>query len=594
LDKRRHASCFKSLRSLLTIHWSFVALQIATMNDSLKVILAQSEGLNLILLMGIAIFGGTIGARIFQKLRIPQIIGYVTIGIILGPVLSVISQQTVQNLEPFNLFALGIIGFLIGGELERDIFVKFGKQVFAILLFEGGVAFLLVLVTSFLILLYFYDWHIALAIALVFGAICSATDPASTINVLWEYKTRGPLTTMLTAIVALDDALALVLYISSVSLASLLTGHKEAGLLTMMFHSFYEMVGSLGLGVSAGLILRWIIRWVDDDEKTLIFTISIIVLTIGLAINWEFDVILSSMACGVTLINLSPRRSLKSFELVRRLSPPIYVLFFVIIGARLKISISSQIWVLAGAYILGSVVGKTTGSYWGAVYSKAVPTIRKYLGFCLYQQGTIAVALLIMASHRFEGQIRDVMLSVIIAGVFILQLFGPLFVKMGIKKADEVGMNITEEDLIKTYKVGDVMDAKVPIISAGMSLSEVIKIVSNTTSFYYPVVDNDKKLIGAVTLDGIRNTFATQELNDWLVALDIMEPIIGKVTPDTALPEALEKTRQLDAEYMPVVASREDDEFVGVLGYRAVRRSMSAEVLSRQQKADSIAGDRQA
>jgi len=81
------------------------------MNNALKLILGQSEGLNLILLMGIAIFGGTIGARIFQKLRIPQIIGYVTIGIILGPVLSVISQQTVQNLEPFNLFALGIIGF---------------------------------------------------------------------------------------------------------------------------------------------------------------------------------------------------------------------------------------------------------------------------------------------------------------------------------------------------------------------------------------------------------------------------------------------------------------------------------------------------
>ncbi len=425
---------------------------------------------------------------------------------------------------------------------------------------------------------------------MVFGAICAATDPASTVNVLWEYKTRGPLTTMLTAIVALDDALALILYISSVSLATFLTGHKEAGFLKMMFHSFYEVIGSLGLGLTVGLILRWIIKQLDDEEKILIFAISLIVLTIGLAIRLEFDVILSSMACGATLINLSPRRSLKSFEIVRKFSPPIYVLFFVIIGARLNVSMTGQIWLLAAVYVVGSIVGKTTGSYGGAVYSKAVPTVRKYLGFCLYQQGTIAIALLIMASHRFEGQVRDMMLSVIIVGVFVLQFIGPLFTKGGVKKAGEVGMNITEEDLIKTHSVRDVMDAKVPVISVGMSLGEIVKIVSNTDSFYYSVVDSDKKLIGAVTLDGIRTTFATQELNDWLVALDIMEPIIAKVTPDMALSDAFEKAKHLDIEYLPVVVSSEDDGFVGVLNCRAAHRSLSAEVLSRQQKADAMSG----
>ncbi|MHC4315625.1 MAG: CBS domain-containing protein, partial [Planctomycetota bacterium] len=96
------------------------------------------------------------------------------------------------------------------------------------------------------------------------------------------------------------------------------------------------------------------------------------------------------------------------------------------------------------------------------------------------------------------------------------------------------------------------------------------------------------QLAGAITLDNIRNTFATQELNDWLVALDIMEPIIARVTEDIALSEAFEKTRRLDIEHLPVVASAEDNKFVGVLNCRAVRRSLSAEVLSRQQKADSI------
>jgi NhaP-type Na+/H+ or K+/H+ antiporter len=503
--------------------------------------------------------------------------------------LKIFSPQTVESLEPFNLFALGVIGFLIGGELNRDIFVKFGKQVAAILLFEGGVAFLLVGLLSFLTMSYFVNWQTALGVGVVFGAICAATDPASTVNVLWEYKTRGPLTTMLTAVVALDDALALVLYIISVTVAGVLTGHQEGTLLKMALSALNEIAGSLVLGAIAALVLRWIIRRMHDDERTLVFTVGTIVLTIGLARYLHMDVILSAMALGVTLINAAPRRSVKSFDLMRRFSPPVYVLFFVIIGARLKISnLSAQVWLLVAAYVLGSIVGKTTGSYWGATYSKAAPTVRKYLGFCLYQQGTIAIALLIMASHRFEGDIRDIMLSVIIMGVFILQLGGPLFVKIGIKKAGEVGLNITEEDLIATYKVGDVIDAKTPIIFAGTSLSEVIKVVSSTDSFYYPVVDNDRKLIGAVTLNGIRNTFTTQELNDWLVALDIMEPIIARITPGAALSEAFDKARRLDMEHLPVVASADDDTFVGLLNCRAVHRSLSAEVLSRQQKADNI------
>ena len=560
------------------------------MAELLKTILAEGEGLNLILLIGIAIFFGTVGAKIFQKLHIPQIVGYVTVGIILGPGLNIISQETIHTLKPFNLFALGVIGFMIGGELKRDVFLKFGKQVFSILLFEGLTAFLLVGVFSFLIMLAFWGWQMALAVGAVFGAICAATDPASTVNVLWEYKTRGPITTMLTAIVALDDALAILLYIASVSVAGVLTGRGgDGGLLTMIFHALFEVIGSLGMGLVAGLVLRWIVKRVDDNEKTLVFTLSTIILTIGLAEACGLDVILSSMALGVTLINFLPRRSLKSFELVRMFSPPIYVLFFVLIGCRFNISsMSVQILLLVTAYLLGSIIGKTTGAYVGAVYSKTVPTVRKYLGFCLYQQGTIAIALLIMASAQFEGEIRETMLSVIIIGVFLLQFIGPLCVKVSVRKAGEAGMNITEDDLIKSYRLSDVMDKDVPTIGAGSSLSEVVKVVSSTDNFYYPVVDNDKKLIGAITLDGIRNTFTTQELNDWLVALDIMEPVIAKVTPAVALSEAFDKTQQLDIEHIPVVASEQDERFVGILDCHAVHRLLSAEVLERQQKADNV------
>jgi len=549
----------------------------------------HTEEMNIILLIGIAIFGGTVGARLFHRLSIPRMIGYVAIGIILGPWLGIISQRTISDLEPFNMFALGIIGFLIGGELKREIFIKFGRQVVAILLFEGLTAFLLVGTFSFVIMWCFSDWKTGLAVGVVFGAICAATDPASTMSVLWEYKTRGPLTAMLTAIVALDDALALILYAVCISIAGILIGHQETGFFGALFSSFYEIFGSLAIGVVAAVVLNWILQRTDEAERILVFCISSALLIVGVAINRELDVIISTMALGITLTNIASKKVLSSFELVQRFSAPIYVLFFVLVGARLRIvNGGAQVLLLAAAYIIGSTLGKTTGAWFGAVQSKAVPTIRKYLGFCLYQQGTIAIALLLIASNRFEGQIRDTMLSVIIAGVFVLQLIGPVFVKIGSKKAGEVGLNITEDDLIRTRTVSDVMDRKVPVIASALPLREVIKIVSTTDSFYYPVVDNDKKLIGAVTLDGIRNTFATQEVNDWLIAMDIVEPIIAKLGPDMALSEAFNKTRQLGIEHIPVVDGGQGNELVGVLDTNAAHRRLSAEVLARQHEADSM------
>jgi len=553
-------------------------------------ILAENtEEVNIILLIGIAVFGGTIGARLFQKLRIPQVVGYLAVGIVLGPLLKVIKPETVNALEPFNVFALGLIGFLVGGELKRKVFRKFGRQVLAILLFEGLGAFLFVATLTFAITWYFADWKTALAVGTVFGAICAATDPASAMSVLWEYKTRGPLTSMLMAIVALDDALALILYSICISVAAILVGEENAGFVAALLSSFYEIFGSLAIGFLAGVLLNWILKRTDEPEKVLIFSVSLALLIIGVAITRELDVIISSMALGVTLTNIGSRKVLSSFKLVHRFAAPIYVLFFVLVGTRLRFpNGGAQVLLLAAAYIVGSIAGKTTGAWVGAVRSKAVPTVRKYLGFCLYPQGTIAIALLLMARTRFQGEIRDTMLSVIITGVFVLQLIGPVFIKIGSQKAGEAGLNITEDDLIRTRTVADVMDRTVPPVAAGLPLREVIKIVSNTNSFYYPVVDKDKKLIGAVTLDGIRNTFATQEVNDWLIAMDIMEPVTTKLNPDMALSEAFNTTTQLAIEYVPVTDGKQHNEFVGVLDTNAAHRRLIAEVLAKQQEADSM------
>ena len=548
----------------------------------------HASGPNVMLLAGIGILAGTVASSLLQRIRIPQIVGYVAIGVVLGPVLGVIRPADVAALDWFNVAALGLIGLLIGGELKREIFVKFGRQVIGILVFEGLVAFGLVAGLTFCLLLLLFAWPVALSMALVFGAICAATDPASTVSILWEYKTRGPITAVLTTIVALDDALALVLYIVSVGLAGLLVGAPEGGWAVLVLHSLYEIFGSVVLGGAAGVLLKWPLQRSTRDDWTLLTTVTAVVLTLGLATYLNLDVILSSMACGVALVNTSSRRGGHALGLVRGLSTPVYALFFVLVGARFNVVAAEwAVLAVAGIYVLGSMVGKWCGTYLGAVYSRAVPNIRNYLGFCLYQQGTIAIALMMMAGARFDGEPRETMLSVIVIGVFCLQLAGPLFTRVALTRAGEVGLNVTEDDLVKTYAVRDVMDASVPSISADRHLEDVVQILSQSQHDFYPVVDGEGKAVGAITLDAMRWTFAHQELGAWLVALDLAEPVSETVTPQMPLADALEQADQLRATSVPVV-ERPGGRYVAVLNTQMVRRRLAADVLAKRDTADRL------
>jgi len=186
---------------------------------------AGQFNLNVVLLFGLIVLGGAFGARLFQRLHIPQVVGCIVVGILLGEVLGVITSHTIETLEPFMMFALGIIGFMIGAELRGEVFRKYGRQFFIILFSQGMGAFVLTTIGGSVV-----AWFIigsvpeSIAVGLVLGAIASATAPAATVNVLWEYKTKGALTTSVLAIVALDDALALLLYRGAATGAKALIG----------------------------------------------------------------------------------------------------------------------------------------------------------------------------------------------------------------------------------------------------------------------------------------------------------------------------------------------------------------------------------
>ena len=545
--------------------------------------------LNLVLLFGLVIISGTFGARLSQKFHIPQVVGAVVVGILLGrDVLNLITPERIDALKPFTMFALGIIGFMIGAELRAEVFRKYGRQFFIILFSQGFGAFVLVAIgTSFMAWLISGEVYTSIAMGLILGAVASATAPATTANVLWEYKARGPLTAAILAIVALDDALALLLYRAAATGAKALLGTADGSVFGTTIILLGEIAGTVLLGFLMGVMLYYLLKFVRADDKILEFSIASLLLVVGVSMIAGIDPILPAMVLGITMANLAPRQSKNVFELVQKFSPPVYISFFVLAGAHIELGVlASSTAAITAVYILFRVGGKMAGAWFGAKHSRAPAVVRKYLGICLLPQAGVAIGLAILSSQLFNSDFGKTIIMVVMTETFIIELLGPILVKVGVKKAGEVGMNVTEEDLIKTYTVADVMDTSPTSIAHDLPLQQILKVFSTSESVYYPVVDAQSRITGIITIPDIKEMFANQDVAGWLLACDVAEPVRDKTTPDKPLEEVIEHMRRFHLENVPVVAGKDSDELAGVLDYSKTLRKISAEVLHRRQRAD--------
>jgi|SRR5690554_2328295 len=557
---------------------------------------------SIILILGIGILGGTFGAVLFQRLHIPKVIGYIVAGLIIGKSgFKIVTQADIQNLTQFNFFALGIIGFLVGGELNFETLKKYGRQFSAILIGEGLMAFLLVSSASAIVIYFVYP-VIAVAIAggIVFGAISSATDPASTMEVLWEYRSRGVLTTTIVAIVALDDALAMTLYGLSTSVARILTGNS-ASITKQLFFTFIELFGAVATGLISGLLLNYVLKRNREKERTLAFAVGVILLVIGIAIAVEIDVILGAMTLGATIANLAPQRSKELMTLIRSSSVPIYVIFFVLVGAQLGISeMPGWLWLIVALYVICMCVGKMTGAYLGAKVSKAEPVVQKYTGMGLFAQGGVAVGLSIMAGQHLENipfarglSLGEAVIFTITATTLIVQIIGPPLVKLAIKLAGEAGKNITEEDIITSWTVNDVLSGELQFLKESDSVASIFKEFSKRDNLMYPVIDHSGKIAGVLTLEALKEVVAEWDTWEWLVAADVMSPMIETIPQSMPLKDAINTIQLLNIEQIAVVNNEKECKPVGILDIRSIRRQVSEEIIRRQQVHPVAQGDAQ-
>jgi Kef-type K+ transport system membrane component KefB len=379
------------------------------------------------------------GGRLFRTMKIPQVVGYIVGGVMLGKsFLGLIDTGTIDKLAPLSNFALGLIGFMIGGELRFGIIKKLGKTIFAILLFESLGAFFLVSAGVYLVT------HKP-GLALVFGALSSATAPAATVDVLWEYKSKGILTSTLLAIVGLDDVVALIIYGFTVSFAKLILNGVPLSYVNMISKPLLEIGASTGIGLLIGLVLTYTLRKMRGEENRFILSVISILLCSGLADTFHLSHILASMALGITLTNLAPISGKHSFEILGRFVPPVYILFFVMIGARLNIWLLPKLGLIGCIYVLARSTGKIGGAFLGSRISNASESVRKYLGLCLFSQAGVTIGLAMAVYNEFSHygtagkELGVLIINVVTATTFIVQIIGPPSVKYAIHKAGEAG-----------------------------------------------------------------------------------------------------------------------------------------------------------
>ena len=383
----------------------------------------------ILLYISLILFGGLLVGRFVKLFNLPNVTGYLIAGLILGPSLAnFIPADMVRNFSLVSDMTLGFIAFSIGSEFKFSYFKEVGTTPVIVAIMEACGAMLLVTLT---LLLFGTD----LRLALLFGAIASATAPAQTLMVVQQYRARGPMTSLLMSVVALDDAVALIAFGFATTIVNSMN-HPGTNMLFSIAEPFIELVISLVVGAALAFVMMIFLRYFKKPSNRISILLAFIFLIIYLADRLHGSPLLACMAMGTVLVNwLDDIEDLT--RVAQGVTPPLFVIFFVISGAGLDFKALSGIGVVGIIYIVVRVLGKHFGAWFGATITRSEQKIRTYLGLTLMPQAGVALGLVIVAAKsvpEYAAQINVVILS----STFIYSLIGPSAAKYALVKAGEI------------------------------------------------------------------------------------------------------------------------------------------------------------
>lgn len=405
-----------------------------------------------LLAISIALLAGLLMTRAFKPLKLPSVTAYLIAGVLIGPYclgalhiegIGFSTHDAVEKLSLFSEVALGFIAFSIGSEFKVSDLKQIGKQAFVIGIFQAIVATIFVAAALF-VLRIFMPGKITTAQILTLSAIATATAPAATLMVVRQYKAEGPLTKLLLPIVALDDAVGLVVFAVLFGVSkTLVTGSVDV--ISIVVNPLVEIVLSLSLGAIMGWVLTQLEKMFNSNTNRLNMTIAFVFLTVALSmlkfeigpVHIGFSSLLVCMMLGTVFCNICPLSHDLMYS-ADKWSSPLCALFFVISGAELELGVflDSAIVIIGIVYIIFRSLGKYSGSFASAKATKCSPEICKYLGITLLPQAGVALGMCTTAMQL--GAEGNLIRNITLFAVLIYELVGPLLTRNALKAAGDI------------------------------------------------------------------------------------------------------------------------------------------------------------
>ena len=405
----------------------------------------------MLITLAFSVLAGLLMSRAAKLVNLPAVTAYLVAGLCIGPFLlgsmgiKGIGCSSLEYVDSFSIIsqaALGFIAFEIGNEFRLKDLKSMGKSAITIGILQAVITTIVVDIA--LILLHFIAPSlISLSSAITLGAIAAATAPAATLMVVKQYKAEGPMTKLLLMVVAIDDAVGLVLFSVSFGVATAL----ETGAISfvgVVVEPLLELVLSIALGVLGGLSLNWLEKYFHSRSKRMSLAVAFVLLTVGIAllewniggVHFGFSLLLVCMIEGTVFCNIN-ETSEELMDRVDRWTGPLNMLFFVLSGADLNLNVLSNplVLIVGLIFIAFRSLGKISGAYLSCRLEKTSPTIQKYLGITLLPQAGVALGMALTARNLSDGEIVR---NVVLFAVLVYELVGPTLTKWSLLRAGEI------------------------------------------------------------------------------------------------------------------------------------------------------------
>ena len=402
------------------------------------------QNLPVFLIVGLFTFGAYVLGNTARLIKLPSIIGFMVTGVFLGPsIINLLSEHAVADLSFLTSLALSFVALSIGLELKFSALKNQGRAMTLIILGESLLAFLLVFLAVFLI-----TGDIVLAI--LFGAIAPPSAPAGTVAVIQEYRARGPLTNALYTVVGFDDGLGIIIFgFASAIATSILSadiGGAPVSTWRLIGWPFAEIAMSAAIGAALAFLFTLISRRKRSVQELLILIVAFLFTATGLCELLGLSYILANMVFGIVVVNTQPSAFVQKIrDVLTPLMPVLFLLFFTLAGANLHISTIPALGTVGIGYIFARGIGKIAGASLGAIAGRAAKVLKKYLGIGILSQAGVAIGLSLVLKQElttFGGrgaEIGAVILTTITATSIIFEIIGPIFARVALKKAGEIG-----------------------------------------------------------------------------------------------------------------------------------------------------------